>query len=110
MPTYSVAYPFGLLGSPLPESDLPKVFLRKLIIMSGADDTNPKDSELAHFPEAEAQGNTRFKRARNYYATAQKEAEARGIPLNWEYHVVPGVGHSESGMAGPAALWLFAPE
>ncbi|MDD1684324.1 MAG: hypothetical protein LUQ19_00380 [Methanoregula sp.] len=109
MPTYSVAYPFGLLGSPLPESDIPKVFLRKLIIMSGADDTNPRDTELAGFPEAEAQGSNRFERAKNYYATAEREAKTRGIPLNWEYHVVPGVGHDEAGMARPAVELLFAP-
>ena len=110
MPTYADMYLFGLQGSPLPESDLPKVFSRNLIIMAGADDTNPDDSELADFPEAVAQGRTRFERAGNYYATAQREAENRRVPLNWEFHVVPGVGHSEAGMAGPAAILLFAPE
>jgi hypothetical protein len=110
MPTYSVEYGFGLRGSPLREVDLPKVFARKLIIMSGTDDTNPKDSGLANFAEAEAQGSTRFERAKNYYATARREAESRGVPLNWEYHVVPGIGHSESGMAGPSAKLLFTPE
>lgn len=107
MPTYSVVYPFGLQGSPLPESDLPKVFSGKLIIMAGAGDTNPRDIDLAKFDEAELQGSTRFERARNYYTTAQREAINRGVPLNWEYLVVPGIGHSESGMAGPAAQQLF---
>lgn len=110
MPTYSVAYAFGLEGSPLPESELPKVFSRKLIIMSGERDTNPKDRDLARYAEAEIQGSTRFERARNYYITAQREAENRGVPLNWEYFVVPGIGHSEPGMAGPSAQRLFAPE
>jgi pimeloyl-ACP methyl ester carboxylesterase len=109
MPTYSAGYGFGLRGSPLRETDLPNVFSRKLIIMSGANDTL-RDSGLATFPAAEAQGSTRFERAKNYYATALSEAENRSIPLNWEYHVVPGVGHSESGMAGPSAKLLFAPE
>ena len=107
MPTYSVGYGFGLRGSPLREADLPEVFSRKLIITSGADDTNPNDIGLANFAEAEAQGSTRFERAKNYYATARREAESRGVPLNWEYHVVPGVGHSESGMAGPSVKLLF---
>lgn len=110
MPAYTVAYPFGLQESPLPESDLPKIFSRKLIIMSGADDTNIKDSDLAGFAEAEAQGSTRFERAKKYYSTAKKEADSRGIPLNWEYHVVAGVGHTEAGMAGPSAKRLFALE
>jgi hypothetical protein len=36
-------------------------------------------------------------------------ADRLGVPLNWEYHVVPGVGHDEAGMAGPSAALLFAP-
>lgn len=109
MPAGTVAYPFGLQGSPLPESGLPKVFSRKLIVMSGADDTNPSDSGLAVFPLAMAQGRTRLERAENYYAAAQREAGIRNVPLNWEYIIVPGVGHSEAGMAGPSAVQLFAP-
>jgi predicted esterase len=108
MPSYSIGYGFDLQGSPLREADLPKVFMRKLIIMSGANDT-VRDGSLATFPEADAQGTNRFERAKNYFATAQKEAEARGVPLNWEFSIVPGVGHDEAGMAGPAAERLFSP-
>lgn len=107
LPVYTIPYPFGLKDSPLLESELPKVFARKLIIMSGGSDTNPNDSSLANFPEAEAQGSTRFERARYYYTTARSEAERHHVPLDWEYHVVPGVGHDESGMAGPSAALLF---
>jgi hypothetical protein len=107
MPVYTIPYPFGLKDSPLYESDLPKVFARKLIIMSGGSDTNPNDSGLANFPEAEAQGSTRFERAQRYFTTAQSEAGRLQVPLNWEYHVVPGVGHDEAGMAGPSAEQLF---
>jgi hypothetical protein len=107
MPVYSVPYTLGLKDSPLPESDLPKVFSRKLIIMSGGSDTDPNDSSLANFPAAEAQGSNRFERAKNYFATAQAEAASLHVPLNWEYHVVPGIGHDEAGMAGPSAEMLF---
>jgi pimeloyl-ACP methyl ester carboxylesterase len=108
LPVYTIQYPFGLKDSPLYESSLPKVFSRKMIVMSGEADTT-RDSSLASFPEAEAQGSTRFERAQFYYATAKSEADRREIPLNWEYHVVPGVGHDEAGMAGPSAALLFAP-
>jgi pimeloyl-ACP methyl ester carboxylesterase len=107
LPVYTVPYPFGLKDSPLPAASLPKVFGRKLIVMSGESDTNPNDSGLANFPEAESQGSTRFERARIYFTIAQSEAERLHVPLNWEYHVVPGIGHSESGMAGPSAETLF---
>jgi pimeloyl-ACP methyl ester carboxylesterase len=108
LPVYSLRYPFGLKDSPLAESNLPGIFSRKLIIMSGGSDTDPNDSGLAKFPEAEAQGTTRFERARFYFTTAQSEARRLHAPFKWEYHVVPGVGHSESGMAGPSAEQLFA--
>ena len=107
MPVYTIQYPFGLKDSPLQKSSLPNVFARKLIIMSGGSDTDPNDNGLANFPEAETQGSTRFERARFYFTTAKDEAERLRVPLNWEYHIVPGVGHSESGMAGPSAYLLF---
>jgi hypothetical protein len=106
-PVYPVQYPFGLKDSPLPEGDLPMVFARKLIVMSGADDTNPNDSSLPNFPAAKAQGSTRFERARLYINTARAEAARRNVTIEWEYSVVMGVGHSESGMAGPSARRLF---
>ena len=107
MPNYTIPYSMGLKDSPLPENLLPNVFARKLIIMSGGSDTNPNDPSLANFPAAEAQGSTRFERAKNNFATAQAEAARLGVPLNWEYHVVPGIGHDEAGMAGPSAELLF---
>lgn len=107
MPDYSIPYPFGLKDSPLPQSELATVFSRKLIIMSGGSDTNPNDTSLSSFPLAEAEGSTRFARAQAYYARAQAQAAALGVPLNWEYHVVPGIGHDEAGMAGPSAALLF---
>jgi pimeloyl-ACP methyl ester carboxylesterase len=108
LPEYSDAYPFGLKDSPVDGRDLPKIFARKLIIISGGDDTDPNAEDLANFPEAEAQGSTRFERARFYFTTARSEAERIGVPLNWEYHVVPGVGHDPEGMAGPSAKILFS--
>ena len=107
MPDYTIPYNLGLKDSPLPKSELATVFSRKLIIMSGGSDPNPNDPSLANFPAAEAQGSTRFERAQRYFATAQLQAAQLGIPLNWEYHVVPGVGHDEAGMAGPSAALLF---
>jgi len=107
MPVYTIPYPLGLKDSLLYESELPNVFARNLIIMSGGKDTNPNDSSLANFPGAEAQGSTRFERAKTYFTTAQAEAARRDVPLNWEYHVVPGIGHDEAGMAGPSAEVLF---
>ncbi len=107
LPNYSVPYGFGLKDSPLPESRLPEVLSHKLIILSGGSDTDPNAAGLANFPAAEAQGSNRFERARFFYTTAGAEAKRLHVPLNWEYSVIPGVGHDEAGMAGPSAERLF---
>jgi hypothetical protein len=108
MPDYSVDYPFGLKNSTMPEYAVGNVFSKKLIIMSGGSDTDPNDPGLANFPLAEAEGKNRFERAESYYKAAEQEARHLNVSLNWEYHVVPGVGHDESGMAGPSAEILFS--
>jgi hypothetical protein len=107
LPDYSVPYGFGLQDSPLYRDELPAVFSRKLIIMSGGNDTDPNAPGLARFPAADTEGSSRFERARFYYATAVAEAARLNTTLNWEYHVVPGIGHDEAGMAGPSAALLF---
>jgi tetratricopeptide (TPR) repeat protein len=107
-PDFTIPYPYGLKDSPQYASNLPEVFSRNLIIMSGGADTNPNETSLANSPLAEAQGRTRFERAKTYFTGAQAEADRLHIPLNWEYHVVPGVGHDEAGMAGPSAVYLFS--
>nr|WP_320160522.1 hypothetical protein [uncultured Methanoregula sp.] len=107
MPAYTVRFPYGLYGSPLTQDELKRVFSRKLIIMSGDRDINPNDGGLANFPEAEAQGSTRFARAKNYFETAKQESARLTVPLDWEYHIVPGIGHDEAGMARASAPVLF---
>ena len=108
MPNLSIPFGFGLKDSPLPLADIPRVLSRKLVIMSGDADTNTDDGGLAKFPEAEAQGATRFERAKYFFASAQALAAGLNVPLNWEYHVVHGIGHDEAGMAGPSAEVLFS--
>jgi len=107
MPAYTAWFPYGLYGSPLTQEDLKGVFAKKLIIMSGERDTDPNDGSLARFPDAEAQGSTRFERAKNFYSTAQRESARLNTILNWEYHTVPGVAHDEAGMARASAPLLF---
>ena len=107
MPNLSVPYGYGLKDGPVPPAELPGVLSRKLIILSGGADTNPDDGGLPKFPEAAAQGPNRLERAKLFYASARALAAGLDVPLTWEYHVVPGVGHDEAGMAGPSAEYLF---
>jgi pimeloyl-ACP methyl ester carboxylesterase len=103
------AYPFSLKATPL-EMDAARykaVFVRELVILLGEEDTDPKDPDLYHSPEADAQGMHRFARGKTFYAAARREAERSGTPLRWTLRTVPGVGHSNEKMAPAAADALF---
>ena len=54
-------------------------------------------------PAAEAQGTNRFQRGQYFFSKAESEAAARGVEFRWALQIVPGVGHSASQMAMPAA-------
>lgn len=108
MPVTDVPFPYGLEGVQeilrRPASELlENAFRRRVIILLGARDVDPQDSSLRRDVGANAQGAHRFARGQRYFAAARAEAQARGIELNWEIHVVPGVAHDNRGMA-PAAI------
>lgn len=101
-------YPFSLAGVPPIMDDRQKaVFRRELIVLLGEADTDSKDPDLYHSPEADAQGMYRFARGKYFFASAQKEATRLGVLLAWKLQTVPGVGHSNEKMAPAAAEALF---
>lgn len=104
-------YPFSLKGIPSVDATRQKtVFGRDLVILLGEADTDPKDPDLYHSPEADAQGLYRLARGKYFYTAAQKEAQRVGVPLRWRLRTVPGVGHSNEKMAPAAAAILWDKE
>lgn len=100
--------PYGLQGAPPDPTRLRRMFAHRLIILLGEEDTL-RDSDLRTTAQADAQGQHRLARGMFYYATAQREAMAAGLPLLWLLDTVPEVGHSNAGMSPPAARHLFDP-
>ncbi len=106
------AFPFSLKGSPAAVADGAKrreLFSRELVVLLGEADTDPKDPDLYHSPEADKQGLFRLARGRFFFATGEAEAKRLGVPLRWSLRTVPGVGHSNEKMAEAAAAALFGP-
>ncbi|SHK49550.1 hypothetical protein [Rhodothermus profundi] len=112
LPRWDITYPYGLKGSPLTRVDeVARAFQRRLIVLLGEKDTDPQDPYLNNAPEARAQGPHRLARGLYFYQNARQQADSLGLPFCWGLQTVPEVGHSNRGMAGPAAqLIAFPPD
>ncbi|MHC6229987.1 hypothetical protein ACX5I6_09840 [Arthrobacter sp. MMS24-T111] len=107
MPDQSIEYPYGLKNAPLSSRGLRDAFSRRLIIMLGADDTDPKDPLLQRDRQTDAQGDNRLSRGLKFYEASRKAARD-GDQFNWALTVVPGVAHDHKQMAMAAAPLLLA--
>lgn len=111
LPIYAAAGqpgpPWSLDRNVVGEDRLKSVFARRMIVLLGDKDIDPNHPALPRTRQAMAQGANRLARGRYFYQTAQKEAAALSTPFNWTILTVPGVAHSDRGMAGPAAKMLF---
>lgn len=107
LPESTTDFPYGLKGTPADEAALGTAFARRLVVMLGESDTDPAHPSLRHTPEADAQGLYRFARGQYFFTRAQAAAAARRTPFNWTLVTVPGIEHSNKGMAPWAVRQLF---
>ena len=108
MPVFDVGYPFGLRDTPVSDADIPDLLSRPLTVMLGEADDDPMHHNLPRQPQAVAQGPNRFARGQRYIQTARQIALERNLPLAWKLITVPGVAHSNPGMAPTAAALCAA--
>jgi poly(3-hydroxybutyrate) depolymerase len=102
-PDLSIAYPYGLGGLDLDAAALRAALAFPLTVLLGEADIDPQDPQLRRSPTAMRQGPHRLERGRNFHAAAM----ASGMPCAWGLSTVPGVAHSNAGMAQRAAAVLF---
>ncbi len=103
MPVYDVEFPWGLKNTSVTPEDLRRAFARKVVIQLGDQDIDPNHSSLPRDPQAMAQGPFRLARGQLFFETAKKVAATMNTPFAWRIQTVPGVAHSDKGMA-PAAI------
>lgn len=103
MADYQIPYLYGLGKTKIPESNLATAFSKDFIVVVGDADTVLSRPDLPKSAGANRQGRDRVERARNFYLESKKLAEKKGIPFNWKFRTVSGVGHSQGQMAGPVA-------
>jgi poly(3-hydroxybutyrate) depolymerase len=106
MPDFAASWPFGMRNVPDASERLGRAFGRKLVVLLGDADADPFHKYLDRSEGATAQGPHRFARGGHFFARARAEAKRMGVDFNWELDVVPGVAHSNRGMAKVAAPYI----
>jgi poly(3-hydroxybutyrate) depolymerase len=103
MPDRTIGFPYGLGGTPVSEQDLAVALGKPLTVLLGTADTDRADTDLRKTREADAQGPHRYARGQAFFARGETAAAARGVPFAWRLGRVPGIAHSNAGMAEAAA-------
>ncbi|MCA8927347.1 MAG: alpha/beta hydrolase [Alphaproteobacteria bacterium] len=101
-------FPYGLDRFPDLEAVQEQGLPRSLVVMVGENDTDVTNAMLLRSEEAMRQGPHRHARGVYFYEDGRAEARRMMIPFGWQLQSVPGVGHSNRGMARAAAEWLVA--
>jgi poly(3-hydroxybutyrate) depolymerase len=109
MPTRDAVFPYGLTDSGISEASVKAMLGRPVVIQLGDADIDPDHSSLRRTAGAMKQGPHRFARGHAYFQAAKSAAEASGVDFGWKLETVPGVAHSNEGMAKAAVAVLMAP-
>jgi pimeloyl-ACP methyl ester carboxylesterase len=110
-PSLEIDAPFGLgkvYSGPEGEAALRRYLQQPLTIYLGKGDT--RDDERNDYPEALAQGASRYQRGVNAFNAAKTVAQTHGWPLSWRLIELPGVGHNARKMfSAPQAAEALSP-
>ncbi len=106
LPLFTIDFPYGMGNSPANTGNLKKLFATDLTILLGNRDTR-QTRNLRQTQAAKDQGLHRLARGKTYFQVGQEEAIRRNLQFNWKLKTVPGVGHSNRGMASTAASILL---
>lgn len=107
LPSVEVEFPYGLKGARVGTISPEALVQLPLVVLLGTEDTDTKHKHLRRTPEAMAQGEHRFARGQNFFATGKRCAEELKVPFGWKLATAPGVGHQDAEMSAFAVRWLF---
>ncbi len=95
----TITWPFGLAGAPAGEGDLRKALSKDVVILLGDQDSDPNHESLNRTEGAMRQGPHRFARGQAFFSEARSLAQRNGWEFGWSLRVIPGVAHSNRGIA-----------
>jgi len=105
-PSLEVDAPYGLgkvYSGTDGEAALRRYLEQPLTIYLGQGDT--RDDVRNDYPEALAQGASRYQRGVNVFNAAKTLAQARGWKFNWRLVELPSVGHNARKMFSAPQAW-----
>ena len=108
MPRFDVDFPYGLGRTVCTEGSLAAALGRPVTILLGEEDTDPNHPSLRRDAGSDQQGTNRVERGRSFFGMAQAVAGRLRAGFGWRLQTVPGVAHSNAGMARVAAPILAA--
>ena len=94
-----IMFPFGLGEIPLSDGQLQAALGKDLVVLLGDRDNDPHHTSLNRSEGAMQQGPHRFARGMAFFEAGKEYAAARGWEFGWSLRVIPGVAHSNGGMA-----------
>ncbi len=95
-------FPFGLGGLPVSDEALRNALAKDVVILLGDQDNDPDHDSLNRSVGAMAQGPHRLARGHAFFTSAQTIARTNGWDFGWSLRIVPGVAHSNGGIAAGA--------
>ncbi|MEM8945367.1 MAG: alpha/beta hydrolase [Planctomycetota bacterium] len=106
LPDIDAAYPFGIAGVTIDRTSLAKWYDKRLVILLGDRDLDPRTKPLSNSEEARLQGPHVFARGLKLFREALASAREQNLSFRWQLEVVPNVGHSNTHMASHAVKHL----
>lgn len=107
MPEFDQTFPYGLKNTTASKNSLKKLYQKNVAILLGDQDIDVNHKSLRRTPEAMKQGVHRFERGHSFFEANKNWAKELDVEFNWKLETVPGVAHSNSGMAKGAVNSLF---
>lgn len=93
--SYEYGWPYSIKGTIFDsEKYLRPFFAREYFVTVGDADVDTTSSDFPKYPEAMAQGPTRYARGKYFYKEARKTALSLNYPLNWRRSIVHDSAHS----------------
>ncbi|WP_461532811.1 hypothetical protein [Sinomicrobium sp.] len=93
VPDESIAFPYGIGGSPITRVAPEDYFSKEMIIQIGENDVDPDSAGLRHNDIVDEQGLNRYERGQYFFHTSEQIAADKGSPFAWTLDVVPGAAH-----------------
>jgi poly(3-hydroxybutyrate) depolymerase len=106
MPDPTMAFPYGVGGSPISLEHLKTALAKPLVVLLGTADIDPCDPNLRRTPEANQQGPHRYARGERFFSAGKAVATQLDVPFAWIREDVVGVGHQNHLMAEAATRFL----